>query len=289
LVLALVVALLAPAAGRAREATPAAPDGTPSAAGGDFAGLVDIGGRSLYLTCKGAGSPTVVLESGTGDTSAVWRKVEPEVAASTRVCRYDRAGLGRSDPPPPGVRTLDAVVDDLHALLTAAGVPGPYVLVGHSYGAQMALLYAGRHPADVVGLVLVDPTPTDYWDLLLALVPEQDRALVTDPQNHPEQIGLLASADLVRGVAVPAVPAVVLVAGLGFPWPGTWPAAELDAGVRRSVEALAGELKAPLVVAEGVGHTIHQARPELVVEAIRLVVEAVHDPGSWATPAAPAP
>ena len=139
---------------------------------GDFAGLVDIGGgRQIYMECSGTGSPTVVLESGLRDAADVWSMssagegaptVFPEVANFTRVCAYDRPGTvvggespSRSDPVSQPTAAQDAVAD-LHALLSAAEEPGPYVLVGHSYGGPIIRLYASAHPADVAGLVLVD-------------------------------------------------------------------------------------------------------------------------------------
>ena len=140
----------------ARQATPAS---SPVVVGPEFAERVDIGGRDLFLHCTGEGSPTVILEAGFGDTSGIWDKVQPEVARTTRVCSYDRAGLGQSDPPPTDVRTFGEVVADLHALLAAAGVPAPYVLVGNSIGGLFIRLYAGTYPEEIAGLVLVDGVP----------------------------------------------------------------------------------------------------------------------------------
>jgi len=114
------------------------------------------GGRKLNLLCVGSGPPTLVLESGLGDQIRAWSLVMPELAAKTRTCAYDRAGLGFSDASDrPGTSTNAA--DDLHALLQAADVQPPYVLVGHSLGGLYARLYASRFPQEVVGLVLVDP------------------------------------------------------------------------------------------------------------------------------------
>jgi pimeloyl-ACP methyl ester carboxylesterase len=106
---------------------------------------VDVGGRRLHLTCSGVSAgraPTVVLEAGFGSPSATWNRVQPEVAKFARVCSYDRAGLGGSDPAP-ARRTVVSLTEDLHALLVNAKVPGPYVLVGHSLGGILARLYAG--------------------------------------------------------------------------------------------------------------------------------------------------
>jgi pimeloyl-ACP methyl ester carboxylesterase len=170
--LAVAVILFTFALGTPLAASPAA-----SAAQGDFSGFVDIGaGRHLYLECRGTGSPVVVLEAGYRSSARVWSEdlhqsgaprmmVFAGVAVFTRVCAYDRPGTvaalndnvrqSRSDPVPMP-RTAVDVVDDLHALLRAAGIPGPYVFAGHSPGGLFVRLYASTYPRDVLGLVLVD-------------------------------------------------------------------------------------------------------------------------------------
>src|SRR3954469_13041880 len=133
-----------------------------AAISGDFAGLVDIdAGRKMYLECRGAGSPTVVLVAGLKGSAGDWSIAAPskptvfaDVAKLTRVCAYDRPGTpvgenpSRSDPVRQPTTAADAAAD-LHALLTAADVAGPYVLVGHSYGGLVVRLYAGTYPDDV--------------------------------------------------------------------------------------------------------------------------------------------
>lgn len=121
---------------------------------------VDIGGFSLNLDCTGAGSPTVILESGLGVPAAGWALVQPEVAKFTRVCSYDRAGYGWSDPSPLPHTSL-AIVKELHALLLNAGVAPPYILVGHSFGGYNVRVYAGQYPDEVAGVVLVDSSHED--------------------------------------------------------------------------------------------------------------------------------
>ena len=119
--------------------------------------LIDVGGHSLHLSCTGTGSPTVVLEPGAGEMSSNMGWIAPAVAAKTRVCVYDRAGRGWSEPtttPQDGAQ----LATDLHTLLHQAHVPGPYVLAGHSFGGLYVLGYAARYPEDVAGLVLVDST-----------------------------------------------------------------------------------------------------------------------------------
>jgi pimeloyl-ACP methyl ester carboxylesterase len=129
--------------------------------------LLDIGGRCLHAQLSGATGPVVVLESGIAATSLNWRAVQNEIARFARVLSYDRAGLGWSDPAPDPL-TLARLVRDLRALLRAAGLLPPYCLVGHSYGALIVRAYAGRHPDEVSGLVLVDPLGPAEWHPLTA-------------------------------------------------------------------------------------------------------------------------
>jgi pimeloyl-ACP methyl ester carboxylesterase len=118
--------------------------------------LVDIDGRRLHLDCTGAGSPTVLLDHGDGSSSAQWALVQPRLANVTRVCSYDRAGWGWSDE-----RTSEAdassAARELHLLVAAAGEAGPYVHVGHSWGAHVGALLADEFPDEVAGLVFLDP------------------------------------------------------------------------------------------------------------------------------------
>jgi pimeloyl-ACP methyl ester carboxylesterase len=119
--------------------------------------LIDVGGHRLHLNCTGSGSPTVVLQPGAGEFSSNMGWIAPAVARNSRVCVYDRAGRGWSETaetPQDGLQ----IAADLHALLQRAGVPGPYVLAGHSFGGLYVLSYAARYPGDVAGMVLVDCT-----------------------------------------------------------------------------------------------------------------------------------
>ena len=117
--------------------------------------LVDVGGYRLHIHCMGAGSPTVVIVAGACDWSTTWGVVQPEVAKTTRVCTYDRAGLGWSDAAPlPGDAAQFA--RELHTLLQNANVPGPYVMVGHSLGGMVVRLFVHDYASEVAGVVLVD-------------------------------------------------------------------------------------------------------------------------------------
>jgi pimeloyl-ACP methyl ester carboxylesterase len=119
--------------------------------------LVDIGGRRLNVYCLGQGSPTVILDGGLGNDITEWRDVQGAIARETRVCAYDRAGYGFSDPGPLP-RTASALDADLVALLRAAAVNPPYVLVGASLASLHVQLFANRHRSEVAGMVLVDPS-----------------------------------------------------------------------------------------------------------------------------------
>jgi pimeloyl-ACP methyl ester carboxylesterase len=115
----------------------------------------DINDYSLHIYCTGEGSPTVVLEAGLNDFHVTWARVQPEVAKSTRVCSYDRAGLGWSQPSP-NPRTSSVMAEELHTLLRNTGIEGPYILVGHSFGGIVVRSFARQYPSVVAGMVLVD-------------------------------------------------------------------------------------------------------------------------------------
>jgi pimeloyl-ACP methyl ester carboxylesterase len=123
---------------------------------------VNVGGHQLHLHCLGEGSPTVILEHGGGGSALGWFLVQPEVARSTRVCAYDRAGLGWSDRGP-APRNGRQIASELHTLLHNANIPGPYVLAGWSYGGLFVRAYTAQYPEDVAGLVLLDATHPDVW------------------------------------------------------------------------------------------------------------------------------
>jgi pimeloyl-ACP methyl ester carboxylesterase len=122
--------------------------------------VVDAGSARLHLFEAGVG-PSVILESGIGATCLNWTDVQAKVSSFARVCSYDRASLGWSDPG--GQRSLSPMVEELHSLLAAAQVPGPYVMVGHSFGGLLARVYAARYPDEVSGLVLIDPLGPGDW------------------------------------------------------------------------------------------------------------------------------
>ena len=200
-----------------------APEAAASPDSGDFSGLVDIGGRSLYLQCSGEGSPTVILESGLDGRGDVWSRdnlrpagertmVQPGVARFTRVCAYDRPGtLGEVNPdldpggpefypsrsdPVPQPRTTRDLMDDLHSLLGAADIPGPYVLAAHSAGGLVARLYASTYPDEVAGMVLIDTTNENVWrDFETVLTPAQYAAFEAATLDDDELLAAYPEAE----------------------------------------------------------------------------------------------
>jgi pimeloyl-ACP methyl ester carboxylesterase len=122
--------------------------------------LVDVGGYRLHLYCTGEGGPTVLLEFGLDGSYLDWYRVQPHVARFARVCSYDRAGYGWSDPSP-RPRVPSVMSEELHLLLMNAGEKPPYIFVGHSMGSFDALMYAHRYPGEVAGVVLVDGAHPD--------------------------------------------------------------------------------------------------------------------------------
>ena len=172
-------------------------------------------GRQLHLTCWGEGSPTVVLESGHPDAAGITdfgvsgAFFTRAIAEDTQVCAYGRAGWDGSDPAPNQARTADDVIDDLHNLLGAAGVEGPYVMVGSSFGGMVVTYYAATYPDDVVGVVLLDvPAPSATlseaeipevaWDHStnlehLDIVPEFESRFATDPVSFPAPLTVITA------------------------------------------------------------------------------------------------
>jgi pimeloyl-ACP methyl ester carboxylesterase len=167
--------------------------------------LVDVGGHRLHLHCVGQSSPTVVLDAGLGAFSLDWGAVQPQIATTTRVCAYDRAGLGWSEPGP-RPRSPQQFADELHTLLTNAGIEGPYLLVAHSISGKTARLFASQHPNDVAGMVLIDARHESVDD---HLTPEQVAAEKAQQQHFQDMIKWMARFGLVRLLWALAWPSVL--------------------------------------------------------------------------------
>lgn len=272
---------------------------THSAASGRFSGMVGIGhGRKLFLTCRGTGGPTVVLiagfrgshddwthiVAGAGKTQGSPRAVFPRVAGFTHVCAYDRPGTtdlgsGAISPSTP-VRqptTAQDGVADLHALLHAAGVNGPYVIVAHSWGGMIGQLYARTHPGEVAGLVFLDPG-TQY--LKRTLTPGQWRKFAAAARQLGDPSTLEAAAyepsveAMLGAPPVPHVPAVVLSSDHPFPFGAggrqTWPAWVAAQNL------FAHSIGASHITDTDSGHYIAGDAPAIVVAAIHRVWTETH-------------
>lgn len=124
--------------------------------------MVDVGGHRLHIYSRGSGEPTVVFDAGLPGSVLSWHAIMPELSRLVRTVAYDRAGLGWSDPSPEP-RTAESIVEELRRLLDRAGVPPPYILVGHSFAGLTTRLFAARHPEEVAALVLVDPVGPAEW------------------------------------------------------------------------------------------------------------------------------
>ena len=237
---------------------------------------VRVEGRKAHLLCEGTGHPTVVLEAGLGDTLDTWSWVQPEVARFTRVCAYDRPGLGASAPVD-GPRTSDRIVEELRILLDSAPVARPYVLVGHSFGSLNVRLFASRYPERVAGLVLVDPTHEDFPKIERELRSDWERrkvetALTLAPEaTRAEMGGIEESARLVREApAFSGIPVLILSSGRpdgSAEFRETWTRLQKDLA-----ERIPGATR---LVSHGSGHYIQYDDPDFVVDAIRQIFERV--------------
>ncbi len=277
-------------------AAPALAQTTGSPSDGDFAGKVAIdGGRKLYVECHGSGSPTVIFEAGLRSRGDIWdwslqgdgTGVMPRVAPFTRACLYDRPGtlanfpyVSRSDPVPMPRSTGDAAID-LHALLTAAGVPGPYLLVGASTGGLIAREYASFYPTEVTGLLLVDAISEAMEGLMRpGQFARYNQYYLQSPSPGADQYDDLEAIDFYRSFAEMKprrrfprrLPTVVLSADFGFGTPAG--VSRHFAGVVNRTWKLGQRYLASLrpktkrVIAYGSGHQIQVNLPGLVARHV---------------------
>jgi len=284
--------------------------------------LVDVGGYKMHLNCTGEGSPTVILETGLASPSLFWAHVQPEVARFARVCSYDRAGYGWSEPSP-HPRTAITEVEELHTLLVNANVQGPYVLVGHSLGGMNIRVYAHNYLDDVVGMVLVDSfheerpirnpelmklNQASAWQIRLYMFLSSTGIMALAPQNIPnpgfpddvyaqlqaitatghgfettidEMNAMEESSAEVRALDLTSLgdmPLIVLSAGNLGSIPSLSDAENqhlLEEMQAQQSELAALSSNSKHVIAEQSGHMIQLDQPDLVVEAIREMVDAV--------------
>ena len=237
-------------------------------------GLVDVGGRQLYLTCEGEGSPTVVMEAGGRGNSGSWYLVQPFVADFTRVCSHDRAGNGYSESAPV-LDTAQEIADELYNLLTSAGVDGPYVLVGHSLGGILVRVFANRYLNEVAGMVLVDTGHGDPVARFQEVLTPEEWQQVRDLILHADEGFTLPGGLDLLGPDLGDIPLVVLTAGRRGASPLPPDIAERLEQVRLETqeELLTLSTNSTHVIAEESGHSIQKDQPDLVVKAIRQVVE----------------
>lgn len=256
--------------------------------------LIDVGGYRVHLYCTGASSPTVIIAGAAG--SFDWALVEPEVAKFARVCTWDRSGTAWSEPGP--LPTCAQRADELHTLLDRAGVEGPYVMVGLSIGAIVARIHTSKHPGEVAGMVMIDhafgdaaagPPPRASGDydsppVLLTQAPialdrtenspafqrlpprdqQMHRWAAAQPESEERRkatAGCLAEAPAFFLGARPLI--VVSQAGGGADY----------VAFQSALAALSTNSRQ--MIAENSGHAIEIERPDVIVSAIRQVVEAV--------------
>ena len=300
----------------APDPTPPATPILPTFAGrsGDFAGVVDIGaGRGLYLECHGSGAPTIIFQSGFSNAGDIWYQTHtkpPAVAVAVsdfaRVCSYDRPGsyltsklvgddvvpadspadYGRARGTAVAERpsTAGAVVEDLHALLTAARVPPPYFLVGHSLGGLFTQLYARTFPDEVTGVVLVDSSNRyNLAALPPSLAAAGRQSLAGAPSVIPgyvnEGYDLERSLDeLSRAKPFPSIPVVVLSAGQSWPQPDPLPPgvtakdwAAYTPAWQRGQRELAASIPGAKHTTVDCTHYINTLRPDAVIHAIQQI------------------
>jgi pimeloyl-ACP methyl ester carboxylesterase len=273
--------------------------------------LVNVGGKRMHIDCAGEGNPTVVLDSGLGDTYVSWRKVQPQIAKFTRVCSYDRAGLGYSDPSSQA-RTSAVIAAELHALLQAASIEPPYVLVGHSMGGYDVRLYAGAHRNEVAGMVLVDAShpdqenrfPMELKNMEGSWQREAEFLEYTMPFGLPRLLGLCDDDPVARAAecnwhsareAVAEMKAFPISAAqtAGTPSLGDMPLAVLSHDPDKPSSEFPADLAKPTnqawekmqedlahlstqgtqAIAQNSSHYIQNDRPDMVINAVRNVVE----------------
>jgi pimeloyl-ACP methyl ester carboxylesterase len=280
--------------------------------------LVDVGGYKMHIDCTGQGTPTVILDSGLGDSYVSWRKVQPEIAKFTRVCSYDRAGQGYSDSSP-HPSTSKNIADELHTLLHEAGIAGPLILVGHSLGGYDVRLYASLYSSEVAGMIMVDAShpeqqkrfPPALNDLDASWMRQAEFLEFTMPFGIPRLLGFCGPDAEVRaaecnfhsareGLAELKAISESAAQTAAASSLGDMPLAVLSSDPTRPQPDLPEDLVKPTndawqqmqqelahlstrgtqVIAKNSGHYIQLDRPDVVIDAIRKVVGQVRRPQS---------
>lgn len=253
-------------------------------------GPFDIGGRSIQLKCQGAGAPTVVVDAGMGTAPAEdpgWRGIAAKVGERTRVCLYDRAGLGASGAAPARIRTSADAATDLRNVLHKAGIAGPYLIVGHSIGGLHAQVFASLYPEETAGLVLVSSTHPDQIDTWLSILPapapDEEKAITeartflmlmaNDPTRNEERLDFEASAKQARALrSLGSKPLVIathsvnyrMVPGLSEPL-----AVKLEAATQSMQSGLLTlSSRAKQNISRTAGHGLPHEDPSFVVDNI---------------------
>ena len=239
--------------------------------------LVAISDGRLHLRCSGSGEVTVLLLAGWDHGSADWVGIQPEVAKHARVCAYDRFGTGTSDP---AVRahTFESQVADLHELLDETDEPGPYVVVGHSFGGSEAVTYASKYPEDVRGLMLVDSSPTTWPETVCSVPAYADGCALMRNPTQGERLDVIPAFEAVAEItSLGDLPMTVMTAAERVA-AGLTPAelARLTAVWREGTERSATLSSASrIVTVDDTGHAIQDDQPRIVIqEIVRLVDHA---------------
>jgi pimeloyl-ACP methyl ester carboxylesterase len=277
--------------------TPAASGAAPKINGIHYPGeqMIDVGGRKIQLLHGGQDSPTVIFENGLGGKISDWDKVRPVVDKFASTVCYSRAGTPPSDDPAPGPRTPLMIADDLHELLQQAGIKPPYVLVGHSFGGMIVRAFAIKHPDEVIGLVLVDTELERGMVAARAIDPHATVPTISDAERAAASPGILAelegsNATLAAGNLgvsgdLPNVPVAVITSLQD-------PSSRLDAKddptikMKRQLQSdiFQSETYGMHIVTDRSPHNIMRTEPELVITAIRFVIDAPKKPEVSGTP-----
>jgi len=272
--------------------------------------LIDVNGHNMHINCVGNKSPTIILDSGTGGFSLEWKDIQRSLSQYVRICAYDRAGYGWSDMGPLP-RTTKRITYELHTLLQNAGIHGPYIIVGHSFGGFTAQYFARNFNHEIAGIILIDSSheeqvyrlPENGKDVVRRSLHQDRSNMVTMSVLHehfPKEEAAVAQQLMTRWSALltwreemanyalssrelrdvhhkplPETPLIVLTRGKRV-----WPETEYGDAMEEAWTELQDELSylndlSTHIIAENSGHSIHLDEPDLVVDAIHDVLDFV--------------